>query len=159
MGKNPTIAADNIYCRYRKDAAKTNDKINSREGASELLGCSVSSLSDYELDNTRPPVDMVRRMADLYNAPELMHWYCQNECPIGGCIMPAIEVSEFDRAALKLLAAFSGDEHMEAALLSVASDGKINDYDLPQIKEVLSFLDRAVAAAIELKICVEKQIG
>lgn len=38
MGTNPTKAADNIYCRCRKEAAKYNDKLNSRDGAAELLG-------------------------------------------------------------------------------------------------------------------------
>ena len=42
MGTNPTKAMDNIYCRCRKEAGKYNDKLNSREGAAELLGVSVS---------------------------------------------------------------------------------------------------------------------
>lgn len=33
---------ENIYFRCRKEAAKYNDKLNSRESASELLGVSVS---------------------------------------------------------------------------------------------------------------------
>lgn len=49
MGTNPTKAADNIYCRCRKEAAKYNDKLNSRDGAAELLGISASTLADYEL--------------------------------------------------------------------------------------------------------------
>lgn len=49
MGTNPTKAADNVYCRYRKAAAMYNDKLNSREGAAELLGISQSTLADYEL--------------------------------------------------------------------------------------------------------------
>ena len=40
MGQNPTKAAGNIYCQKRKEAANFNDKLNSREGASELLGVS-----------------------------------------------------------------------------------------------------------------------
>lgn len=49
MGTNPTKAAGNIYCQCRKEAAKYNDKLNSREGAAEVLGMSPSTLSDYEL--------------------------------------------------------------------------------------------------------------
>ena len=72
MGMNPTKAADNIYCKCRKAAAKYNDKLNSREGAAELLNISVSSLTDYELGLTKNiPVDKVVLMSDLYNAPEL----------------------------------------------------------------------------------------
>lgn len=72
MGTNPTKAADNIYCKCRKEAEKYNDKLNSREGAAELLGISASTLADYELGITKIiPADAILRMADLYNAPEL----------------------------------------------------------------------------------------
>lgn len=47
MGYKPTKAADNIYCKCRKNAACFNDKLNSREGAAEALNISVSTLSDY----------------------------------------------------------------------------------------------------------------
>ena len=77
MGTNPTKAADNIYCKCRKEAAKYNDKLNSREGAAELLGISASTLADYELGITKIiPADAILRMADLYNAPELRNHYC-----------------------------------------------------------------------------------
>lgn len=78
MGTNPTKAADNIYCRCRKEAAKYNDKLNSRDGAAELLGISASTLADYELGITKIiPADAILRMADLYNAPELRNHYCK----------------------------------------------------------------------------------
>lgn len=82
MGTNPTKAADNIYCKCRKEAAKYNDKLNSREGAAELLGISASTLADYELGITKIiPADAILRMADLYNAPELRNHYCKYSCP------------------------------------------------------------------------------
>lgn len=40
MGAKPTKATENIYFRCRKEAAKFNDTLNSREGAAELLGVS-----------------------------------------------------------------------------------------------------------------------
>lgn len=73
----------NIYFSCRKEAATYNDKLNSREGAAELLNVSVSSLSNYELGLTPAPTDVVVRMADLYGAPEIEACYCKNDCPIG----------------------------------------------------------------------------
>lgn len=61
MGTRPTKAASNIYCRSRLEAAKVNDRLNSRAGAAELLGVSESSLADYELGNTKVvPVDKAK---------------------------------------------------------------------------------------------------
>lgn len=49
MAKDCMKPNENIYFRCRKEAAKYNDKLNSRESAAEMLGVSVSSLADYEL--------------------------------------------------------------------------------------------------------------
>ncbi len=48
MGRDAMKACENPCFRCRKEAAKYNDKLNSREGAAEMLGVSVSSLADYE---------------------------------------------------------------------------------------------------------------
>jgi hypothetical protein len=45
MGTSPTKAVDNIYCKCRKEAAKYNDKLNSREGVAEMLGISIKACS------------------------------------------------------------------------------------------------------------------
>ena len=72
MGRRPTKAADNPFCKARLEAAKYNERLYSKEGAAELLGVSVSTLSDYELGITKIiPPDMVLKMSDLYNAPEI----------------------------------------------------------------------------------------
>lgn len=84
MGTNPTKAADNIYCKCRKEAAKYNDRLHSREGAAELLGYSPSSLAGWELGTDRPSPEAVMLMSDLYHAPELRNHYCRHECPLGG---------------------------------------------------------------------------
>ncbi len=58
MGRDAIKASENPCFRCRKEAAKCNDKLYSREGAAEMLGVSVSSLADYELGITKIiPVD------------------------------------------------------------------------------------------------------
>lgn len=105
MGRDAAKACENQCFRCRKEAAKYNDKLGSREGAAELLGISVSSLADYELGNTKViPVDKVVLMADIYNAPELMAWYCSSECLIGKSLeMPSPEIASVERTTMKLL--------------------------------------------------------
>lgn len=105
MGRDAMKAGENPCFRCRKEAAKYNDKLSSREGAAEALGVSASSLADYELGITKViPVDKVVLMADLYNAPELKAWYCTSECPIGKSFpMPSSELSSVERTTLNLL--------------------------------------------------------
>lgn len=159
MGTNPTKAMDNIYCRCRKEAAKYNDKLNSREGAAELLGVSVSSLADYELGNTKVvPVDKVVLMADLYNAPELKNYYCTHECPIGEGTVHKLEVAEFDRLTIKLLAALRNMTSIKGTLIDIAEDGIITEREKPKLNEVLDVLDAIVRHSQELRLWAEKNL-
>lgn len=156
MGSNPTKAADNIYCKCRLAAAKGNDKLNSREGAAELLGLSPSTLADYELGNTKVvPVDKVNLMADLYNAPELRHWYCKNVCPLGED-MPQIESGELDRLTIKTLAALRKVSDIKDDLLDITSDGQISPEEKPKLDEILETLKELSSVAQSLIVWAEK---
>jgi len=103
MGNGRTKENENIYFKCRKDAARYNDKLNSRESTADLIGVSVSSLADYELGNTKVvPVDKVVIMADLYNAPQLLNSYCAIECPIGCRREYATELKSLERITVCL---------------------------------------------------------
>ena len=113
MGKGPMNENNNVYFKARKKAAAYNEKLYSREGASELLGISVSTLADYELGNTKVvPVDKVVLMADLYNAPELVAGYCKKECPVHGFLPLATEEKGLQGITLRLLKSFN-EESMD----------------------------------------------
>ena len=49
MGREATKAAGNPWYEARINASKYDDRLKSREGAAELLGMSVSSVTDAEL--------------------------------------------------------------------------------------------------------------
>lgn len=159
MGSNPTKAADNMYCQCRKAAAKYNDRLNSREGAAELLGLSSSSLADYELSITKVvPVDKVALMIDLYNAPELRNYYCTNVCPLGTSCMPKIEMKELDRITIQVLSAFQSAPGIKETLLEITADGKISPEEKTDLSRVLKQLDTISTYAQELKLWAEKNM-
>lgn len=159
MGTNPTKAADNMYCRCRKAAAQWNDRLNSREGAAEALDLSVSTLADYELDNTRPPVETVVRMADLYRAPELLNFFCTRACPIGRRSLQQLEVKALDRSILEIVHALGSGGDIREDLLDITADGIIDAQERPRLKadlEALGTIERRIA---ELRLCLEKRMG
>lgn len=160
MGQNPTKAAGNIYCQKRKEAAKFNDRLNSREGASEALGVSPSTLADYELGITKVvPVDVIMRMSDIYNAPEILPYYCHEVCPLGDKCMPDTELKPLDRAALQFLAAIRSGESAGNQLLTILADGEISPDEFPRLKECLEPLDQIVLTISELRLRVKKEFG
>lgn len=163
MGRDPTKAIENPCFRCRKEAAKYNDKLNSREGAAEMLGVSVSSLADYELGITKViPVDKVVLMAELYNAPELKAWYCSSECPIGRSYpMPSSELTTVERTTLNLLRQLRQDdvEKVREKLIDITADGVISDDERVDLAEILAYLDKLIKAAGELRLIGQKAMN
>ena len=157
MGANPTKAADNVYYRCRKAAAVWNGRLSSREGAAELLGLSVSTLADYELGITKMvPVASVIRMADLYNAPELLNDYCVNQCPIGCRNTPKLEVADLDRLTVSILAALHKSESVKDCLLRITEDGTISESEKADLFQVIEYFDNLAKTGAELRLWAEK---
>ena len=158
MGRRPTKAADNPLCKARIDAAKYNERLYTKEYAAEMLGISPSSLSDYELGVTKiVPPDMIIKMADLYNSPELKNYYCRVVCPLG-CDVPRVELDDLDRITIKALSTFRKISKTKELLLDITEDGKISEDEKPELQKVLDVLDELVAVSQNLRVWVEKNL-
>lgn len=158
MGRKPTKAADNPFCIARLEAARYNERLSSKDGAAELLGISVSTLSDYELGITKVvPPDMVLKMADLYNAPELENYYCTELCPLGSNI-PKVNMKTLDRISLSALDAFRKVEGAKELLLDITADGIIDESEKSDLEKVLGTLDELEQIAQSLKLWVKKNL-
>ncbi|MFL0197332.1 helix-turn-helix domain-containing protein [Clostridium sp. WILCCON 0269] len=119
---------NNVYMKARLKAAEYNDRLKSREKAADILGVHESSLTNYEKDLLKQiPPDVVVRMADLYNAPELMHHYCCNECPIGKCIAPNVELKEISYLAIQLSVLSKNPETFVQELMKILQDGVVSN--------------------------------
>ena len=162
MGREARKPAGNPWYEARKKAAEYDDRLCSREGAAERLGMSVSAVADAELGLTKcMPVDKAVLMADLYNAPQLLNYYCLHECPIGCRHSISDEVVDIDRVTVKLLKGLRVDrlEEIKDSLLDIAEDGKITDDEKPELKEVLDYLDSLAKTVSELKTIGEIALG
>lgn len=163
MGRDAIKAGENPCFQCRKEAAKYNDKLNSREGAAEMLGVSVSSLADYELGITKViPVDKVVLMAELYNAPELKAWYCTTECPIGRSLpMPSANIPTVERTTMRLLKQLRQDEvqDIKDSLIEITADGVISEDEKVDLAEILEYLDELIKAAGELRLIGSKVLN
>ncbi len=160
MANGCTKVNENIYFRCRKEASTYDERLSSREGASELLGVSVSSLADYELGNTKVvPVDKVNLMAELYKAPQLRTLYCKNECPIGKFIPVATELKGIETVVIQLIHLLDEEkiEDIKKQLLTVACDGKAGGYDIPMLKEIKRHLEQVQTAISSLTLICDKE--
>ena len=111
MGNGCRKDNTNVYFKARKQAALYDYDLYSREGASEKLNISVSTLADYELGNTKiVPVEKVVAMADLYKAPHLKTMYCKNVCPIRGYMELSEETDSIEKIVLEMISVLDQEE-------------------------------------------------
>lgn len=156
MGKGRSMKANNIYTRCRQAAAEYDDRLKTRERASEELGCSVSMLADYELDIRAPQPEMILKMADRYGAPELVRYYCSSVCPLGRNNQVLPEFSDFDRVAIMLVSALKDSEYISDVILEIAADGEISDKEVRKLDMVRQAMNNISKAADSLKLFVAK---
>ena len=158
MGTKPTKARDNVFCKARLEAAKYNDKLRSRSGAAEALGyASESTISDWELGLSIPAPEVVLKMSDLYNAPELENYYCTSMCPLG-CNMPKVDLEALDRISLRALSTFRKVEETREILLDITADGVIAEDEKADLQKVLCNLEELEQIAQSMKLWVKKNM-
>ena len=76
MPRMATKAATNVFYKARMEAASWDDRLASRDGASEITGIDRTRIANIELGNLNPYPEEVNLLADTYNAPELKTTYC-----------------------------------------------------------------------------------
>ncbi|MCX4355790.1 MAG: XRE family transcriptional regulator [Oscillospiraceae bacterium] len=155
MGRDATKAAGNPWYEARMKASKYNGKLASREGAAEMLGMSVSAVADAELGLTKfMPVEKAVLMADLYNDPRLLNYFCLHECPIGCRHCISDQANAIDRMAVKLVKGLRADdiEKVKDTILDIAEDGKVGDDEKESFRSVLSYLEKLGKLISEIKI-------
>lgn len=158
MGKCVTKAAGNVFAEARYQAARFNDRLHSREGASEELGIDRSRIARIELGSKNPFPDEVLMMSDVYNAPELKSYYCKNMCPLGKDF-PEVKVECLDRISVKALSSFRKISAAKELLLDITEDGVITEDEKGDLNEVIKTLDEVSTIAQSLRMWAEKNLG
>lgn len=162
MGDRCMKGRENPYFAARKESAKYRPELNSRAEAAARLGCSESSLSDYELGVTKTmPPDMVVKMADLYNCPKLKTMYCMYSCPIGRDMPLSCEDKTLEQVAVSLACKLNPRtvEGVQETILRICEDGIIDENERGALGDIMETLDSLTKAIGELRTIAEKIEG
>ena len=157
MPKFATKAVSNMFYQARCEAAKSNERLSSREGAAEEIGIDRTRLARIELGSTIPYQEEVLLMADCYKTPELKGNYCREMCPLGKN-MPKIENEGLDRISLRMLSSLKKINEVKESLLDITADGIITEDEKPELRKIIQTLDEMHEIAENLKNWVEKNL-
>lgn len=156
MSKLATKAADNVFYKARMTASKWNDRLSSREGASEVTGIDRTRIANIELGTVYPHPEEVLLLMDAYNAPELQNCYCSRMCPLGIENVTPLELRQLEGATLQLLNALNDLPGVKNGIISVAADGIIDDAEKPEMEKYIQVLDNVEASIQEVKLAYKR---
>lgn len=145
------MKTDNIYYRARMQAAQRNPLHASRERTANEIYVSCEALADYENGRTVPPCDVVQKMVEAYNDPDLKGAHIRACCPL----LPdygSTESSELAHAALGWAVAFESAQQIALRFATVARDGRITTDELPAAEAIR-------CKAVELRRVMEETIA
>ena len=158
MGK-ATKAAESPYYKARIACAPCNDRLGSREGASEIVGVERTRLARIELGSLIPYPEEVLMMSDTYNAPELLNYHCTTDCPIGRHTVIKADTKSIEQIAIKAYISLKNAQAIKDTIIAIAEDGEITEDEKPKMAEIMSMLGEITKVATELSIIVRKLEG
>lgn len=136
MSKQVTVAMSNRYCQARLAASKYNPEFaNRRTAVAYLPGVSEDSLKKYELGINNPPNSVVAMMADAYNCPELLAWYCAIQCPLGTRCRE-VEQAPAERLLIRLQNEMPSVMEAMSELSKIMDDGRVNENEVATLQAV-----------------------
>ena len=150
MPKLATKASDNEFYKARLAASSCNDRLASREGASEETGIDRTRLARIELGSLNPYPEEVLLMADTYDAPQLANFYCSKMCPLGKKTVPPAEMRNIDRLTIRIITALGEANEIRDAILEVVKDGVVTKEETPKIQAVVAALDQIAQTIISI---------
>ncbi len=136
MPKMATKASGNVFYKARIEASSWNERLSSREGAAEETGLDRTRLAYIELNTVNPHPEEVLILSDTYNAPELCNHYCAKVCPLGIKTVAEVEVTELEKAVLRLLYAFQALPKVRESLIEIAANGVIDDNERSRMEDI-----------------------
>ena len=162
MGRQATVASGNVWYEARLEASKTNERLKSRFGAAEEAGMSEDAIKGTELGlEKHMPVDKAVILADLYGAPQLLNYYCLNECPIGMNRPISGEILSIEQVVVRFMKRLKVNhlEQLKEKLVEIAEDGEITEDEISDLVEISKYLDDLYMTISQFRTIVEKVTG
>ena len=157
MTNKVTKCTENRYFKARMKAAEGNEKYLTRASAvNELPGVTEDCLKRYELDLVKTPNTVVAMMADAYNEPELLNWYCANECPIGKGRICEISDMPPERTVIRMNKHLNQMRDSLDELMDILEDGIVTEEEMKRIPTIKRQFLEARKRADEILAAIEK---
>lgn len=155
MSRKVEKGINNPFYMARMRAARVNDRLGSRFGASCQTATSEKRLGLIESGLVNPYPEEVLMMSQIYNAPELENYYCSSICPLRA--VPAIEKSRsLSEIAISAAILLENAKVMQKEILNIAADNKITEDEAIRVEKILDSFEDMARYKEELEVIAKK---
>ncbi|MCR4688867.1 MAG: helix-turn-helix transcriptional regulator [Saccharofermentans sp.] len=152
MGRQSVKQDKNIYFKSREDAGLTRD-------AASRPGLSPDRIEKIESGKTNARAEDILIMSEAYKKPELINYYCTNECPIGKKTVIPVSKHELSQIALSMLKSLGDLDTRKNNLIDICIDNRIDDDELPEFIAIKESLTEIAATASAMQLWVDSMIA
>lgn len=154
MGKKSIKENKNIYQVSREKCELTRMR-----ASEEMVYISDDRIEKIESEKSLPHPDEILAMAECYKAPELLNYFCANECPIGQRHVTELKIQELSQIILELIASLNALNNEKNRLIEITVDGKITEDEVKDFMKIQGQLDRISVSINGLKLWLERAIA
>ncbi len=152
--------SENIYKQARLKASKRKTNLTTVKDASMYLFITREKLAEIEQEDDgkkkrNPDISDVINMAKLYDAPELLDYYCTHQCPIRQGEKPLM-YNSLSEISTSLMAAIHFLNNINDSIHKVLSDSKISDNERFEFERILKTLKDVVYSVDSLELWAKK---
>lgn len=152
-----------IYRDARKRAAGENALLNNAATAQSLLSIDRGRLLTIEKTPDEkgydiPKPDEVMIMAKVYEAPELINYYCTHQCPLRDKESKPLEYESLNDISVPLMSSLYAIKLLEKDIFKILGDGKIDIYETNKLKEIMSVLGTLSTTTSALKLWIKQNL-
>lgn len=145
-----TGSVPNIYQRARHTTPYT------QEQAAEYLYVSDRTIKAWEGGARVPDDEAVRRMAELYDRPQLLLEHALNTDTFLGVMPEGIRIQGLPTAVLTLINRTTALTEDYRQLMSIAEDGIIDEAERPTFDTITDDIQAVIAAAYQVIYAVDE---
>ena len=141
----------NIYRRARHRSPYT------QEQAAEFLFVSDRTVKAWEAGARVPDDESVRRMAELYEAPQLLLEHALATDFVLGVLPESIHIQSLPTAVLALINRTTALTEDYRRLMAIAEDGVIDEAERPTFDTITADIQAVIAAAYQVIYAVDAE--
>lgn len=157
MSKISAKTSSNVFYQARMEASEHNDKLTSRDGATEEMAMDRGRLFRIESGVADPHPDEVLMMSRLYDKPYLENYYCTRCCPLGKNV-PVAKETNLDRITIELLATIRKLDGIKGELVDITADGVIEECEKDALADIVKKICEVETVAESLKLWARKNL-